>query len=130
MARRRCLERLRADHQADIQKYWQDGHQRHHRQQQRGQAQEAHQRDDDAGGQRIADAATDRFPAGMADIHGWRERRAKHRPGKRADAVGQQHLAQVEVVACGGGAFDVVHALREVVDAKRHRDDQQRADVG
>ena len=47
----------------------------------------------------------------------------------RADAVGQQDLAQAVVVAAGRGAFDVVHALGEIVDAERHGGDQQRPDI-
>ena len=58
------------------------------------------------------------------------KRGAEHRAGERADAVGQQDLAQIEVVAGRGCALDVVHAFGEVVDAERHGDDQKRADVG
>ena len=85
VTRRRGLERLRADHQADIQKYRQDRHQRHHREQQRGQAEEADQRDDDAGRERIADPPADRLPAGMADIDRRREwaSRAPRRRSRR-----------------------------------------------
>ena len=59
----------------------------------------------DAGGERIADAAADRLPAGMADIDRRRERDAEHRAGHRADAVGEQHFAQIVFVAGGGRRF-------------------------
>ena len=48
----------------------------------------------------------------------------------RADAVGEQDLAQVVVVARRRGALDVVHRLGEVVDAERDRGGEQRRDVG
>ena len=48
----------------------------------------------DAGRQRVADAAADRLPAGMADIDRRRERAAEERADDRADAVGQQDAAQ------------------------------------
>jgi hypothetical protein len=127
---RRRLERLRADHEPDVEQDRQDRDERHDREQQRGQAEEAHQRDHDAGRERVADPAAHRLPARMADVHRRRERAAEDRAGDRADAVRDQDLAQVVVVACRRRALDVVHRLGEVVDAERDRGGEQRRDVG
>ena len=119
-----------ADHEADIEQDRQDRDERHHREQQRRQAEEADQRDDDAGRERIADAAAHRLPARMADIDRRRERAAEERADDGADAVGEQDVAQIVAVARRRRAFDVVHALGEIVDAERNGGDQQRRDIG
>ena len=86
-------------------------------------------RDDDAGRERVADPAADGLPAGMADVDGRRERAAEERADDGADAVREQDVAQVVVVAGGRRALDVVHPLGEVVDAERDRRDEQRQDA-
>ena len=53
----------------------------------------------DARRQRVADPPADRLPARVADVDGRRERAAEERADHGADAVGQQDLAQVVVVA-------------------------------
>ena len=93
------------------------------------ETEEADERDRDAGGERIADASADGLPAGVADVHRGRERAAEHRADDRADAVGEQDLAQVVVVARRRRALDVVHRLGEIVDAERYRGDEQRRDL-
>jgi hypothetical protein len=129
MARRRGLERLSADHETDEQQDRQNRDQRDDREQQRGQAEERHQRDHDAGRERIADAAADRLPAGMADIHRRGERAAEGGADHGADAVREQDVAQIVVVTGGRRALDVVHRLGEVVHAERYRGREQRPDV-
>jgi hypothetical protein len=65
----------------------------------------------------------------MADVDRRRERAAEQRARDRADAVGRQDVAEVVVVAGGGGALDVVHTLGEIVDPERDRGREQRPDV-
>src|SRR6185312_12089934 len=127
---RRRLKRLSTDDEADIEQDRQDRDQWHHRQQQRRQAQETDQRDDDAGGQRIADTSANRLPARMADIDRGRKRAAEDRADDGADAVGKQDVAQAVIVTRRRGAFDVVHAFSEIIDAERDRGDKQRRYVG
>ena len=65
----------------------------------------------------------------MADIHrGW-EGAAQEGADHRPQAIGEQDVAQVVAVAGSRGAFDVVHPLCEVVDAKRNRGRQQRCGI-
>src|SRR5205085_8468565 len=90
----RRLEGLRTDHQADVQQDWQDGYQWDDRQQQPRQAKPTHDGYADAGGQSVADASADGFPAGVADIDGRREGATQKRADDRADAIGQQDATQ------------------------------------
>ncbi len=131
-SRRRRLERLRADDEADEQ-------QDRERAPDRGMT--ARNRptspsrqingDDDAGRERVADPAADGLPARMADVHRGRERAAEERADDGPDRRRRARMcAEVVVVAGRRGAFDVVHALGEVVDAERDRRDEQRQDVG
>ncbi len=122
------LKRLCADYQADVQQDRQDRHQRNQIEQQRGEAEETHQRNRHPRGERVADATTHRFPARMADVHGRRERAAQHRTHDRPDAVRGEDLAQVVVVPCRRGALDVVHRLGKVVNAQRNSRGQQWCD--
>ncbi|WP_234443281.1 hypothetical protein [Streptomyces cellulosae] len=125
----RELEGLGADEQADVE---QDGHDRGDREdrpQQAEHAQEAHQGDHRAGGQRVAGTPAGLLPAGVADVHGGREGRAERGADDGARAVGQQYRTQVVVITGGSGALDVAHALGEVVDAQRDGGGEQRCDV-
>ena len=119
-----------ADDEADEQQDREQRRPRDDRQEQPDQPEEADQRDDDARRQRVADPTADRLPAGMADVDRGRERAAQERADDGADAVGQQDVPEVVVVAGRRGALDVVHPLGEVVDTERDRGRQQRRDVG
>ena len=96
-------ERLRADRHADEQQHRHDRRDRQQRPEQREQPEHAEREDQQAGGQRVGDAAAGRLPARLADVDGGRERRAQRRADHGAGAVGQQHVAQVVVVARGRG---------------------------
>src|SRR6185437_12221817 len=59
-----------------------------------------------------------------------RKRAAEDRADDGADAVGKQDVAQAVIVTRRRGAFDVVHAFSEIIDAERDRGDKQRRYVG
>ena len=123
------VERLRADDQADVEQHGHQGLHGEDRQERADEAGEAHDGDDDAGHQGVADPPADLLPAGVADVDRRREGRAEERADDRAESVGGQHLPGRVPVAGRGGRLHVGHALGEVVDAQRDRRGQQRRDV-
>ena len=95
-----------------------------------GKSPNAHSSEDEhARGQRVGDASAGGLPAGMADVDGGRERGAERGADDGARAVGQEHVAEVVVVARRGGRLDVAHRLGEVVDAQWDRGREQRRDA-
>jgi hypothetical protein len=69
------------------------------------------------------------FQPGWPIIDGRRKRRTQQCARKRADPVGEENFTQIELIAGRTRAFDVVHALGEIVDAERHRHDKERPDI-
>src|SRR5262249_49772794 len=107
----------------------QDRDQRNHRQQEGDQPEEADERHAHPRRQRIADAPTDRLPAGVADVDGGWKRATEERADDGADSIREGDPPEVVAVTGRLRALDVVHALGEVVDTERDRGDEEGPDV-
>ncbi len=122
-------EGLRSDDHADVDQDRQQRHQRDHCRGQSHNAGEGQDQDHNAGENGVTHAGAGSLPAGVTDVDDGGEHAAQEGAQDRQHG-GNRHAQRHGIMLAGGvRAFQVIHALQEVVNAQRNGCGQIGSDV-